>query len=283
MHPYVNLFGYEMSSYSLMALIGCVVCLVFLLLYCTSQGVRRDDMLFFFAYVLIGVIIGAVVLYCLVNLPGAIANRAEVFSDWRTAISYLFGGFVYYGGLIGGFVGAVCYAKYFNVNSVRIADTFVPAIPLFHCLGRIGCFLAGCCYGIEYDGPLAVTFTNALSDANGPSRFPVQLLEAAINLLLFIILLVYARVSKKRDRWKPLGNFGLYLILYGIARFFLEFLRGDEVRGFLGPLSVSQWISIAIVTAGLYFVIRKTEHNVVVQKVFNGVMQDMNNNHQKNE
>ncbi len=276
MHPYVNLFGYEMSSYALMALIGCVVSLIFLLFYCKTQSVRSSDMLFFFAFVLVGVIIGAVVLYCLVNLPGAIANRAEVFSDWRTAISTLFGGFVYYGGLIGGFVGAICYAKYFKVNTVRLADSFVPAIPLFHCIGRIGCFLAGCCYGIVYEGPLAVTFTNALSDANGPSRFPVQLLEAAINLVYFVILLVYMRVSKKRERWKPLANFGLYLILYGIARFFLEFLRGDTVRGFLGPLSVSQWISIAIIAAGLYFLIRRTERNVVVQKIFNGVMQDMN-------
>ncbi len=277
MHPYINLFGYEMSSYALMALIGCAVCLVFLLLYCKPQDVRRDDMLFFYAFVVVGVIIGAVVLYCLVNLPGAIANRAEVFDDWRTAISTLFGGFVYYGGLIGGFVGAICYAKYFHQNTVRIANTFVPAIPLFHCLGRIGCFLAGCCYGIVYNGPLAVTFTNALSDANGPSRFPVQLLEAAINLVLFVILLAYIRVSKKRDRWKPLANFGLYLILYGIARFFLEFLRGDAVRGFLGPLSVSQWISIAIVAVGLYFLIRKTERNIVVEKVFNGVMQEEHN------
>ncbi len=272
MYPYINLFGYEMSSYALMAILGCVVCLVFLLLYCKPQNVRPGDMLFFYAFVLVGVLIGAVVLYCLLNLPGAIANRAEVFSDWRTAISYLFGGFVFYGGLIGGFVGAICYAKYFAVNTVHIANTFVPGIPLFHCFGRIGCFLAGCCYGIIYDGPLAVTFTNALSDANGPSRFPVQLLEAAINLVLFFLLLVYTRVSKKRDRWKPLANFGLYLILYGIARFFLEFLRGDAVRGFLGPLSVSQWISFPVIAAGLYLLLCRTERNFVVQKIFNGFM-----------
>ncbi len=272
MYPYIHIFGYEMSSYFLMALIGCAVSLVFILVRCPKRGLHLDDSLFFFALVLIGAIVGAKVLYLLVSIPEIYAQREILFSSASNALSLLSSGFVFYGGLIGGFIGAVCYAHIFQVNAVRTAENFIPAIPLFHFFGRIGCFLAGCCYGIPYSGPLAVTFTEALSDANGISRFPVQLLEAAFNLVLFFVLIIYDRISLKKERKKPLRNFALYLIIYGTARFFIEFLRGDAARGFWGALSTSQWISMAVIAFGIYIYACPAEKDPVVTKFFCGVL-----------
>jgi phosphatidylglycerol:prolipoprotein diacylglycerol transferase len=121
-----------------------------------------------------------------------------------------------------------------------LLDFVVPAIPLFHFFGRIGCFLAGCCFGIE--SSFGFTFNHSIVDeANGINRFPVQLLEAFINILLFFILDVFRR--KKLFKQNIIY---LYLLLYSFARFFIEFLRGDVYRGFFFVLSTSQIISILI-------------------------------------
>jgi len=254
-----------MPAYTLMILIGCAVSFAVALARSPKKGLRADDTLFFIAFLVLGALIGAKILYLLIDIPVIYANHDFYFASAANAATLITSGFVFYGGLIGGFFGGVCYAKFFHVNTVAIADNFVPSIPLFHSFGRIGCFLAGCCYGIPYTGRFAVTYTEALSDANGISRFPVQLVEAAVNLILFFLLLALGKKLKK-----PLQSFGLYLILYGAARFILEFFRGDELRGFLGPLSTSQWISLILLPFGLYLFLCKSENNVIAQNLFNG-------------
>ncbi len=266
MLPYITLFGREVSSYSLMALIGCAAAFFAAMIRCRRKNLRPDDQLYFFAFILIFSFLGAKAFYVLLDIPNIIDYREEIFSSLSTAGRYFSGGFVFYGGLMGGLIGAVCYAKFFTVNAVRLAENFIVSIPLFHFFGRIGCFLAGCCYGIRYSGIFSVTYTNPLTAPDDAAHFPVQLLEAALNLMIFFLLLF----AEKRMK-KPLQNFGLYLILYGTARFLLEFLRGDEQRGFWGVLSVSQWLSIAvIIPLGLYMFFRNTQQNVVVRELLNG-------------
>lgn len=266
MLPYITLFGREVPSYSLMALIGCAAAFFTAFIRCRKKGLRPDDLLYFFAFILISSFLGAKVLYLLLDIPEILLYRDEIFSSLSSAGGFLSGGFVFYGGLLGGWIGAVCYAKFFGVNAVRMAENFIAGIPLFHFFGRIGCFLAGCCYGIEYSGIFAVTYTNPLTAPDDASHFPVQLLEAALNLLIFFTLLIF-----EKRRKKPLQNFGLYLILYGTARFLLEFLRGDEQRGFWGFLSVSQWLSLAVILPlGLYMFFRKTGKNFIIQNLLNG-------------
>ena len=99
-----------------------------------------------------------------------------------------------------------------------MAEAFVPGVPLFHCFGRIGCFMAGCCYGIPTEGPLGITFTHSIVAPNGVSLLPIQLIEAGANVITFIILLVFKKKLKR-----PLQNFGLYLLIYSIERFILNF------------------------------------------------------------
>ncbi|NLB90423.1 MAG: prolipoprotein diacylglyceryl transferase [Clostridiales bacterium] len=106
------------------------------------------------------------------------------------------GGQVFYGGAIGG-IGALVGLKVTKADANAMTKIILPTIPLGHALGRIGCFLAGCCYGMPYYGPCSITFTYPAG--NLPLHiplFPVQLLEALINLLLFILLM---KLSKKHS------------------------------------------------------------------------------------
>ena len=152
----------------------------------------------------------------------------------------IFGGSVFYGGLLGGLLSGLIVIKAKKMNLKFTTDFLTPIIPLFHTFGRIGCFLSGCCYGVK--SKIGFTYKHSLIEsANGVNRFPIQLVEASFNLLLFI--LIYYLFRKGKIKGKLLY---LYLILYSIIRFALEFFRGDSYRGFLLHLSTSQIISILI-------------------------------------
>ena len=124
----------------------------------------------------------------------------------------------------------------------------IPVVPLAHALGRVGCFCAGCCYGIPMDPPWGVCFHSALAP-HGVALFPVQLLEAALNFILFLFLYHYAKKPRK-----PGAVLGLYLVCYAVERFGLEYLRFDEIRGFLFGISTSQWISLLLIPIGLFLI-----------------------------
>ncbi len=179
-------------------------------------------------------------------------------AEWFARAGALFGGSVFYGGLIGGAVAALLTIRVKRLNLPLYADCLAPVIPLFHGIARVGCFLGGCCYGIE--SPFGfVAHGNLYNPAvNDVRRFPVQLLEAACNLLLAGVLLLLWR---RQDRHPALRGrlIFVYLIAYACIRFADEFLRGDEIRGFLGALSTSQVISLAVLAFSLVFlaVLRK--------------------------
>ena len=150
--------------------------------------------------------------------------------------------------LLGGLAGAWLFCKQRRLSFDTLGRDLVPALPLFHAFGRVGCFLAGCCYGIPAPaGWLGVTFpASAIEAPSGVPLLPVQLYEAAGCVLLFLLL------DHLTDRGWPGGRLlALYLALYAVFRFLLEFLRGDAVRGSLGPLSTSQVISLAVLAGVL--------------------------------
>ncbi len=125
-------------------------------------------------------------------------------------------------------------------------DMLIPSVALAQGFGRIGCFLAGCCYGKETDMPWGIVFHESKYAPNGIRLLPTQLISSGLDFLLFFVLVWYAK-RKKGDG--QIG--GLYLILYSIGRFILEFYRGDLIRGNVGALSTSQFISIFTVAAGI--------------------------------
>lgn len=246
MLPTINIFGFEVASYGLIIFIGIIIGGIIAIQYFSKfNNLKKDDVLFAILYAIIGVGIGAKLLYILTNIPFLIENY-QTLDVWDTLVQMFKGGFVFYGGLLGGILGVYIYAKQFKIPFKSLLLTLLPVVPLIHAIGRIGCLCAGCCYGMEYDGFGAIVFHNSLLAPNNVPLFPMQIVEAICNLIIFIILL--CTYKKFLGTYKTLG---LYLILYSIVRFVLEFFRGDLIRGIYFSLSTSQWISIILLISGM--------------------------------
>ena len=264
MLPIINIWGFPLPMYGLLAMIGFMVALLAALKLTKVYELPRQDLLFSAVYMVIGIVIGAKLMYFITYIPRLIRNF-DVFLEhpWEV-IMLVFSGYVFYGGLIGGALGILIYAKQYKLDIFKFADVIAPVIPLFHAFGRVGCFLAGCCYGEEYHGIFAVQFpyNELVPELSSVERFPVQLMEAGLNFILFIIIYVYA--MKKR---KPGKTLGLYLIAYTFIRIITECFRGDIVRGVSqGGISTSQIISILLLPLGVWLVIRK-EKQIVVKDI----------------
>lgn len=246
MLPTINIFGFEVASYGLIIFIGIIIGGIIAIQYFSKfNELKKDDVLFAILYAVIGVGIGAKLLYILTNIPFLIENY-QTLDLWDTLMQMFKGGFVFYGGLLGGILGVYIYAKQFKISFKSLLLTLLPVVPLIHAVGRIGCLCAGCCYGMEYDGFGAIVFHNSVLAPNNVPLFPMQIVEAICNLIIFIILL--CTYKKFLGTYKTLG---LYLILYSIVRFILEFFRGDLIRGIYFSLSTSQWISIILLIFGI--------------------------------
>ena len=168
-------------------------------------------------------------------------------------------GTVFYGGLIFGIIGTSLTMCLFGLDFRIFEKHIVPYIPLGHAVGRIGCLLAGCCYGMEYSGIGAVRYPNALTGLSPDTGyFPVQPMESVLDLVIMAMLIIFAK--KKRQKGDILC---LYLMLYAITRIITEAFRGDVHRGVFWGISTSQWISIALIlfvfTRRIYRKIAKKE------------------------
>ncbi len=229
------------NSYGIVALIGAILAVLFSFLYYKRQVKADADIILLYLFAALGAFVGMHLLYAVTNIPYfGILAKAEDFVQFVQFLGMLFGGSVFYGGLLGGLLGGWLYMKKLKMDPVLTTDCVAPAVALFHGFGRIGCFLGGCCYGVETEH--GVVFTNALIEsANGVPRVPVQLYEAAFEFALFFML--WALLAKGKLKGRLLC---LYLTVYPVGRFILEFWRGDEYRGFLFGLSTSQIISIIL-------------------------------------
>ena len=174
------------------------------------------------------------------------ARIAYVAANWhyfRSAPSEIIridqGGLIFYGGFAGALLAVVLLTRYRRQSFWDLADFIVTALPLGHALGRVGCFLNGCCGGRPAPG-------GSLA-ACGLDRYPVQLYESAFNLAVYAAL-CWFYLARRRER--PGTVVAFYLMLYPPGRFLLEFLRGDE-RVRWGALSVAQFVSLALLAAGL--------------------------------
>ena len=254
MLPYIEIFNFQIPSYGVIIFLGIIIGIIVALKYFSKfYNIPKEDLFYAILYGLIGVVIGAKLLYLITNIPFLIENYNKI--DVGTAlVEMLKGGFVFYGGLIGGVLGVFIYSKQFKVSFKSLFLILIPIVPLVHSIGRIGCLCAGCCYGMEYHGFGAITFHNSLIAPNDVPLFPMQIVEAILLFLIFLILCV--TYKKFMGTYRTIA---LYCILYGIVRFVLEFFRGDLIRGIFFGLSTSQWISIAIVVIGIVIFINATK------------------------
>ena len=227
---------FTIYSYGLMIAVGILVCIAMGIYRAKKRGMSDDAVL---TIAIIGVLsgfIGAKLLYVIVEFDQFIEDPMSVMGGE---------GFVVYGGIIVGVLSAVIYCRQKKLVFLEYFDLLAPSIAVAQGFGRIGCFLAGCCYGRETDSFLGVVFPEHSMAPSGVKLLPTQLFSSAGDFLIMAILLLYSRKTR------PKGRTGaLYLILYGIGRFLIEFLRADD-RGTVGSLSTSQFISIGIVAVGL--------------------------------
>ena len=152
MLPYINIFGFELATYGLIIFIGVAIGSFIAIQYFSKFfDIKKEDIFYAILYGIIGVIIGAKLLYFITNIPFLIENYNNL-DLWNTFLQMLKGGFVFYGGLIGGIFGLFIYSKQFKISFKSLCLILVPVIPLVHSIGRIGCLCAGCCYGMEYHG-----------------------------------------------------------------------------------------------------------------------------------
>ncbi len=224
------------------------------------RGISRDSVMDIAFWTMAGGILGARVLYVLQNWSDFRSTPLEI-------IRIDHGGLVFYGGFIGAFIVAAVAVRIKNLAAADIADIFAPALPAAHVLGRIGCFLNGCCFGRAWHGPCAVHYppdgaVHQVQQSLGVAAefsqypqpvFPVQLLAAALNAILFILLLLIE--PRLRYRGQLLA---LYVVLYSIIRFSVELGRGDYLER-VGVFTPAQILCLILLPLGIaaFFSLRR--------------------------
>ena len=233
MYPYIH---FILPSYIVMTLVGGFFSLCFIYFRLERYNIEFTTFLVMSFFCVIGGFAGSKILFAITQIPWLIEN----FSIRNLLLLIPQSGLVFYGGLFGVIFTLLLMTRKdleFKLNIFRLC---VPAMPLFHAFGRVGCFLTGCCYGKD----LVNTVTIGTIEL---TQIPVQIIEAVAEMVLFVIIVIIEKNHKKVDL------LAIYLILYAIIRFADEFLRGDTIRGIFFGLSTAQWISLIIL---LYYIVK---------------------------
>ena len=232
MIPYIHTPFGEVSSFAISAIVGILSLFLTVHIQLRKSPNYQDEEVFIFPKILIS---------------GMVAFASSSFFDsffkFLKYGDFKFSGITFYGGLIGAISCMYILLKFSKEKTTysvsKWFEIFTVPIVVFHFFGRIGCFLGGCCYGKFTTSKLGVVFLDNAEENifhYGLKRYPTQLFEAIILLLILTILLFVLK-----------NKFKLYLILYSVSRFFLEFLRGDDRGSVLINISPAQTISILII------------------------------------
>lgn len=243
MYPFIDLGFILIPVYGLCIVTGIITGGCVAKFLCSQQNRNFLDFIIIATMTLCFGFITAKILYILITFPISDFFIVVAKMLFGKDNSILASGFVFLGGLPGGLLGYFLGTKIAKCKLFDFTDIFAVIIPLVHGFGRIGCFFAGCCYGRFVPGTMI--------------SFPVQLLESGVLFLLALFLFVG---FMKNQRHLLFG----YLFSYAMIRFFLEYLRGDTIRGYFGIFSTSQWICIGIGILSIIavpFVIKRNEQS----------------------
>lgn len=243
--------GFFLPTYGVLVAAAFLAAIAVTARLARRAGLNADDVTGLGINAALAGLIGAKLWMVVQNLPLYLRQPAELFT-----LSTLQSGGVFFGGLL----GAVA-VTWWTIRSKKLPvlptlDAFAPGIALGHAIGRVGCFAAGCCWGQACDRSWAVTFRNR--DAHELTGVPLdlplhptQLYEVASQLVLFALLWVlYNR--RMAGRLGPGQVFAVYLAGTSAARFMVDFFRAhDSALPFGGPLSIAQWVSLGLASAGL--------------------------------
>ncbi|MEJ2008944.1 MAG: prolipoprotein diacylglyceryl transferase [Acidobacteriota bacterium] len=244
MHPTLFKIGsFSLHTYGVLLAAALIIALYTVVRLGRREGLDTGQLIDFSTWLIVTALLGAKVLLILTQWSFYGQHPGQIFS-WET----LEAGGVFYGGFVAATVFAVWYIRLYKLPFWRVFDVFAPAIAIGQSVGRLGCLSAGCGFGVPSHSFWAITFTSSFSHETtgvplGVPLFPWQIV-ASLTMLAIFGILIWRFKHKSRD-----GEiFLLYLALYAVARFTLEFWRGDRIRGFLfnGMLSTSQFIALLL-------------------------------------
>lgn len=246
MFPTLIEFGsFRLATYGVLVAAGYLAGILYLNSKREKLGLDESRFWTLVYWLFFGAILGGKLMYWAVEWRAVVSGELRLIRDFRY-------GFVFYGGFLGAALAGVFAARGLGRPYLDMADYFGVALPLGHAVGRLGCFMAGCCTGAPCALPWAVRFTRPDSLVPGQFRgvplHPVQLYESAGDLLLaWGVSRLLPRIERKELR--P-GTAALaYVLGYAFLRWFVELYRGDPRGGFLLGMSVSQWIALACALA----------------------------------
>ena len=240
--------SFTVYGYGFMIAVGILAAWITIDFRAARQKLDRDCVFYLIIWCLVGGICGAKLLYWITEWKSILKNPGFLLDS-------IADGFVVYGGIIGGILAGWLYCRHKKISFLKYFDLAVPSVALAQGFGRIGCLLAGCCYGSETSGFFSITFRTSDFAPNNVALIPTQIYSSILDFVHFGVLLLIAR-HKKSDGQVA----ACYLIFYSLGRFVLEFFRGDLIRGSVGVLSTSQFISFFTGFAGavmLYVVSKK--------------------------
>ena len=247
---YPDLFGISGFSMTFMIIVGVVAASILLFVYLHKKGVRSNSIIDLSIVIISAVFFGIIFAILVENVYEAIKHSVNGQPQkWTWAMTF-------YGGLLGGVPAFLLTYKFYYLrnNKPILKDIIIIApasITLGHAFGRIGCFLSGCCYGIETDAQSGVVFPGMDHPV-----VPTQMIESVFLFTMTVVLALFA------FKYNFTYNFVIYVVFYGIFRFIIEFFRGDE-RGQLAGLSPSQYWCILLILLAypLYILFKKKFKN----------------------
>lgn len=233
----------KISFYSLAIILSLIANVIVVLLLSKKYKFTLYEVIGALVYENIGVIFGAKALTYLQNI-----SYYDTFNFYTLGLSS-------YGGLIGGILCLIIFCLQFKKSIKELLFLFMPSIPLMYSIGKIGCFLVGCCYGIEYNGLGSILYNHSLVAPEGVHLFPVQILEAIVFMVIFFYMFICQKGNK--FNWKTLG---ISFCLCGLCKFILDYFREGHVGKFI---SLNQVISLFFIFIGIFIFVRSKKEKSI--------------------
>jgi phosphatidylglycerol:prolipoprotein diacylglycerol transferase len=249
MHPILFEAGpFRLYSYGVLLAAAYLLGLQFALVRARTRDLDVHRVMDLGIWIIVSALVGAKLLLLLVDFRHFTQTPRDLLDLARSAG-------VFYGGLIAAVAVALLYLRRHHLPLWTTTDVFAPGIALGHIIGRLGCLMAGCCFGRPTSVPWAITFHDPIAAANvgtplGEPLHPTQVYEAGAELLILAFLLRLERLGRPF----PGRTFWSYMLVYAISRFVIEFYRGDN-RGMIGPLSTSQFVSAMLAPVAIVMLV----------------------------
>ena len=235
----VNMINTKIPVYGIFVVTGILSGLYIIYKKVKTLNYKKEENYGLILYILLGTLFGAKYFTLLTN-----------FNKYKDNIDFNKIGLSSYGAAIGILILLIIFAKQYKKNFKELINNILPAIPLMYGISKIGCFLAGCCYGIKYNGPLSITYKYSLSAPKNISLFPIQIIET------ITFILIYLYISKKKKENKNIIS--ITLLFCGLAKFLLDYLRINHIGKIL---TINQIVSIPFIITGLILYFKEKSKN----------------------